>query len=108
MPVPEATVNHHHGAVTGQYEVRPARQGGRMQTKAQSRRMQTTAQLNLGFCVLAANAAHIEPALFGGEHIHFQETPCTVASATICRSVEAISGTVIAGRKVTAPKRNPA
>jgi hypothetical protein len=48
------------------------------------------------------------PTLFGGQHIHSQDTPGVVASATICRSAPATSDAVMLGRSVTAPKRKSA
>ena len=91
--------------VPGKYDVRPAGKSCRMQAEAQApQHAKPRRSSSSGLVFLASDPAHVVPALLGGKHIHCQATSDGVASATICRSVAAISGTVMPGRSVTAPE----
>ena len=65
VAVPETAMHQDDGAVAGKYEIGATRQVPAMQSKAKAAAVQTTAQGHLGFCVPAADAAHIEPPLVG-------------------------------------------
>ncbi len=105
MSVPETAVHENNGASGREYKVGPAGKVPAMQAETETERVQTAAQRQFGFRVTAADAAHVEAALFRREHVHHDRPHIAIASATILSSAAAISPRAIPGRSVTAPKR---
>jgi hypothetical protein len=59
MPVPEAPVHEHDGAMRREYKIWSTGQITAMQTEAETVRVQTAAQRQFRFRVAATDAAHI-------------------------------------------------
>lgn len=105
--MPEAAMYQNNSLVPREYQIRPAGQSATVQAKPQAGCMQPPPQQQLRPGVTAADAAHVQTALFGREDVcHGYHT--VVASATTAFSTVAISPVLMPGRNVTAPNRNPA
>lgn len=75
MTVPKAAMNLNNRAMFRKHDIRLARQSRRVQPEAEPGCMESSAEQHLGLGILPPNAAHIEPALFRCEHIHFRPIP---------------------------------
>ncbi len=63
MPVPETTIDEDHGVKMWKHQVGATRQVSTVKAKAESARVESTAQQHLWFSVLATDTAHVEPPL---------------------------------------------
>jgi len=70
MAMPEAPMHKHDSAEARKYQIRAAGQVLPVKTEAQAARMQATPQQQFRLRVTAADAAHIEPALFRCQNVH--------------------------------------
>jgi hypothetical protein len=69
MSMPEAAMHENHSVEARKNEIRSAGQVFPVKPEAQSARMQAAPQQQFRFCVATADAAHIEPPLFGCENV---------------------------------------
>ena len=69
MAVPEAAMHQDRRAVAREHYVRPAGQVFAVQPEPEAQSVQPAPQRQLRLCILAPDAAHIEPPLFGRQDI---------------------------------------
>jgi hypothetical protein len=103
--MPEAAMHKGDGAPSWEYQIGASRKLLGMQSETKPSRMKSPPQHQLWVGVLPPNTTHVEPPLSRREHIYHEQTYVVVASATMARRVVAMSGILIPGRMVTAPKR---
>jgi hypothetical protein len=76
MVVPETPVHEHDGTEPGKHQVGTSRKVAAVKSEAQAARMQATAQQHFRLGITAADAAHIEPPLFGSENVGHGSRHC--------------------------------
>ena len=71
MAVPETPMDQNHGTIGREHNVGPSGQVLCVETVAKPPGVQAPAQQKLGPGIFPADPAHVEPALLGGQDVHF-------------------------------------